>query len=42
MDEGERCGEIEASGASAAWVQVEDAFSGLCAGLVGVAADDGG
>ena len=37
-----RHGELEAAGAGAAGVEVDDAVSGLDAGLVGVAADDDG
>ena len=32
--------EFEAAGSGAAWIEVDDAVSGLDAGLVGVAADD--
>lgn len=39
---GEGDGEVEAAGACAAWVEVEDVVAGFGGGLVGVAADDGG
>ena len=42
FDEGEGAGEVEAAGAAAAWVEVEDSSAALEGGFVGVAGEDEG